>query len=266
MPPEVVLADNDTSMRSRLRDMLLAAGHNVECLSDDNEIISRLRTKRPHLLIVDKDLAPAGGIQVARKARELDRDLKIALLTKENLGAEDKSKTLTLNVRGIKKDLDSHFTLKTLLEISIEFNDKVEENRHFHLGKVLLVDDTAEIRTPLKIFLNMRGLDVSEAGDGRQALSRVYAERPRLAVIDERMPGMNGTELLKNIKEFDSSIQVILISGAYDPDNSQKAEELGACDYLIKPFSLQYLEALVLSVLIVSRKARDGKTDIACGQ
>lgn len=266
MPSEVVLADNDTSLRSRLRDMLLDAGHNVECLSDHNEIISRVRAKRPRLLIVDKDLAPAGGIQVAREARELDRGLKIALLAKDNLGAEDKSKAFLLNARGIKKDLDSHFTLKALLEISLEINDKVEESRYFHLGRVLLVDDTVKIRTSLKIFLKMRGLDVREAADGRQALSRVYAERPRLAVIDERMPGMSGTELLKKIKEFDPSIQVILISGTYDSDSFRKAAGLGACDCIAKPFSLQTLEALVLSVLIVSRKATDGKTDTACGQ
>ena len=186
MPSEMVLADNDTNLRSRLRDMLLDAGHNVECLSDHNEIISRVRAKRPHLLIVDKDLAPAGGIQVAREARELDRDLKIALLAKDNLSAEDKPKALLLNVRGIKKDLDGHFTLKALLKISLEINDKVEESRHFHLGRVLLVDDNVKIRTSLKIFLKTRGLDVREAADGRQALSRVYAERPRLVVNDQK--------------------------------------------------------------------------------
>lgn len=265
MPPEIVLADDEISLRTRLRNMLQTAGHNVECLSDDNEIISRLQAKRPGLLIVDKYLA-SGGIRTVKRVREFDPDLKIALLAKDNLDAEDMSQVSLLNVRTVKKDLESHFTLKMLLEISVEIRGRVEEKRHSHLGKVLLVDDAAGIRMPLKVFMEMRGLDISEAADGRQALERVYLERPRLAIVDDKMPGMTGIELLRKIKEFDPSIQVILISGTQDMDSRRQAAELGVCDYLIKPFSLHNLEAMVLSILIVSRKEGYGKTDTACGQ
>lgn len=235
--------------------MMHTAGHNVHSISSADEVLSHLETKEAHLLIIDKDLAPEGGISILEKLRQLELKLKtkIVFLIKEELDSDEKSRVRLLNVLSLKKDLTNHLMLKMILELIVEINEKTEKSRHAHLGKVLVVDDTPEIRVSLKTFLKIRGLDVYDAADGEQALRQVETEKPRLVITDERMPGMNGLTVLKKIKEIDSSIKVVMISGAQDEKVVRMALELGACDYITKPFSFQSLEALVLSILLLDK-------------
>ena len=112
--------------------------------------------------------------------------------------------------------------------------------------KLLVADDEQKICRLLETFFAERGFDVRVAHDGKTALQCIQDERPHLVFLDLHMPGLNGLDVLKEARALDATIKVIIITAIEDEETIRKAKELGAADYVIKPFSLEYLKEEVL--------------------
>lgn len=102
--------------------------------------------------------------------------------------------------------------------------------------KILTVDDEVDICEHIKDVFSRIGYEVLISLNGKDALSIVKKEKPGIVFLDILMTGMTGLEVLRQIKEFDSSIKVIMLSIADDPDTQNKARLLGADGFLKKPF------------------------------
>ncbi|MBP7262544.1 MAG: sigma-54-dependent Fis family transcriptional regulator [Spirochaetia bacterium] len=102
--------------------------------------------------------------------------------------------------------------------------------------RVLVADDEPRLLDSIKDFLGAEGIDVGTAPDGSAARSLVSEEAWDAAVLDIRMPGMDGLALLAWIKEAGYSLPVIMMSAHGDVRDAVEAMRLGACDYLVKPF------------------------------
>lgn len=113
--------------------------------------------------------------------------------------------------------------------------------------KLLVADDETKIAKILQTFFTERGYEVHLANDGTTALECIRRERPHLILLDLRMPGPSGLEVLKAAKQLDETIKVIIITALDDQQLMSQARELGASDYVIKPFSLDYLQNEVLA-------------------
>ncbi len=100
---------------------------------------------------------------------------------------------------------------------------------------VLLVDDEEEFVQALAKRLRARGLDVETAADGAAALEKVQHSRYHAVVLDLAMPGMDGVETLRRIKELDPQAQVILLTGHGTVHAGVEAMKIGAMDFLEKP-------------------------------
>lgn len=121
--------------------------------------------------------------------------------------------------------------------------------------KILIVDDEIEICNIFYDFFTPKGYEVSKATSGKEALEKVEAQKPNLVFLDIRMPQMDGLEVLKQIKEIDKSITVIMVTVLKDERIAKKAIKLGASDYVTKPLSFDYLErAAVLAELNAKAK------------
>lgn len=114
--------------------------------------------------------------------------------------------------------------------------------------KILVVDDEDDVRLFLQDFLNERNLIVDTAESGEAALIRVEKDRPDIVLLDIMMPGMDGIECLKKIKQKHPEIIVIMITALKDETRIAKAREYGAHNYIVKPFSLSYLETELMKL------------------
>jgi DNA-binding response OmpR family regulator len=119
----------------------------------------------------------------------------------------------------------------------------------YELGAILLVDDDPKIRAILQSFLELRGFEVRLAETGEAALQSLAMDAPRAILLDMKMPGMDGLLTLKHIRAQHPSLPVIVITSLDEDPTMEEAELLGANDYLIKPFNLQHLEAVLLTKL-----------------
>ncbi len=112
--------------------------------------------------------------------------------------------------------------------------------------KLLVADDEPKICRLLENFFTERGYNVILASDGASALATIKEERPHIVFLDLHMPGLNGLDVLKEAVLFDETIKVIVITAIEDQETIEEAKRMGAADYVIKPFSLEYLKEEVL--------------------
>ncbi len=114
--------------------------------------------------------------------------------------------------------------------------------------RILLVDDEPAIRDVLGVYLRDDGFAVSEAGDGVAALQRAILERPALVVLDLTLPLLSGFEVFRRLRAF-SDVPVIMLTARALEVDCVVGLELGADDYIGKPFSPREVVARVKSVL-----------------
>jgi DNA-binding NtrC family response regulator len=109
---------------------------------------------------------------------------------------------------------------------------------------VLIVDDERTLARAIKAFLTESGYEAEVAGDAEQALRLLETMRPDVVFCDVRLPGMNGIDLLRKIREFDAAIPVVIMTAHGTIEGAVEAVKLGAFDYLKKPVDLEELKLL----------------------
>jgi len=118
------------------------------------------------------------------------------------------------------------------------------------MSKILVVDDAAFMRMNLKNILTNEGFgEVVEAENGEMAIQKYKNEQPDLVTLDITMPEMDGIEALEKIKENDPDATVIMCSAMGQQSMVIKAIELGAKDFIVKPFDKGKIKEAVSKVL-----------------
>lgn len=116
--------------------------------------------------------------------------------------------------------------------------------------RVLVVDDEPFVREVLSRFLSERGYQVDVAEDGQAALALIRDDAPDIVLLDLKMPRLGGLELLRILRDDGAELAVITISGHADEDTARESLDLGAADFINKPFDLEYLETSLLAKLL----------------
>ncbi len=106
---------------------------------------------------------------------------------------------------------------------------------------MLLVDDEDDFRTTLANRLKLRKIDVTDAASGNEAIELVKQKSFDVAVIDVKMPGIDGIETLKQIKQIKPAVEIIMLTGHASIESGMEAMKLGAYDYVMKPCDIDEL-------------------------
>jgi two-component system nitrogen regulation response regulator NtrX len=124
-------------------------------------------------------------------------------------------------------------------------------------GRILIIDDDASVRSVLKRILDGAGYGVQEAGDAFQALEMMDAQPPDAALLDIKMPGMDGLGLMDNLHQRGLEIPVVILTGHGDEFTSQQCLDAGAAAYLTKPPDRADLLLAVKGAVAQGRVARE---------
>ncbi|MCY3982977.1 MAG: sigma-54 dependent transcriptional regulator [Roseovarius sp.] len=123
--------------------------------------------------------------------------------------------------------------------------------------KVAIVDDEIDIRNSISQWLALSGYDTETFSSAEEALEKVGADYPGVVITDIRMSGMGGIQLLKKLKGIDSTLPVIIITGHGDVPLAVKAMQIGAIDFLEKPFKPENISELVREAASARRMVLD---------
>jgi len=123
------------------------------------------------------------------------------------------------------------------------------------LGKILVVDDDIEVCSTLTEHLEEQGYTVTAVADAEEALQAARRECPDLILLDLLLPGGNGLQVLRRVRQDDPTVSVVVMTGLEDDGLAASTIQLGAVHCLRKPFGLDRLDRAVRSGLGVRRKS-----------
>jgi DNA-binding response OmpR family regulator len=129
--------------------------------------------------------------------------------------------------------------------------------------KILVADDEQEIRNLLDHFLKGQGYEVILASDGNEALKLASEKNPQVIILDIKMPGLDGLEVCKRLKEKEQTklIPVIVVTGF--EDNKMEALDIGADDFVNKPFNMAEIASRVKSALRIKHLSNELERAVA---
>lgn len=119
------------------------------------------------------------------------------------------------------------------------------------MKKLLIVDDELDVQEFAANFFRKRKIEVITTASGEEAINIARKDTPHLILLDIKMPGIDGIETLRRIREQDKYIKVIMVTGKKleEEDAFARCQELGALDYIHKPLELDELERVVMKAL-----------------
>ncbi len=126
--------------------------------------------------------------------------------------------------------------------------------------KLLVVDDEQRFLFTAEKILKRQGFDVFIAESGQKALSLLDENDVQVVVLDVKMPGMNGTQTLKEIKRQYPHVKVIMLTGHATVPSAVETMQMGASDYLMKPVAMDQLIKKIRE--LVDRNAKDDSTNL----
>jgi len=118
---------------------------------------------------------------------------------------------------------------------------------------ILLIDDENGFRRPMEFWLKAKGYQVAGATSGEEGLMMIARERPSIVCLDMKMPGMNGIEVLRKIRENDKILPVIMITAHGTPKDMEEAERLGISGFFRKDDDFATAAKLIIIALESSK-------------
>jgi DNA-binding response OmpR family regulator len=125
------------------------------------------------------------------------------------------------------------------------------------MQSILIIDDDDRLRDTVCIMLEQERFQVLQAGDGRRGLEQALTLKPDLIIVDLRLPGMSGMEVCKQVRAAKMTMPIIVLSAVGEEVDKVLLLEMGADDYIVKPFGTRELLARVRAVLRRMPEARD---------
>jgi len=257
----ILVVDDERLICDLLRSVLAGHGHEVLMAMNGREGLELFKKHRPRFTLLDLRMPEMNGIEVLKQIRAIDPQAAVLILTAwgsdaleqqaRQLGVVDfLSKGLSLDVLVAAMERTLQQTAQAASPAQAAAPGGAPRTAPVAAGDgdfILVVDDEPQIRDLLKRFLALRGYKVRVASDGQQALTMVEQEAPQLIVLDVYMPGINGVEVLRQLRRRKFTGGVILLTGSQDDKLLQEALDLGSVDVMGKPVDLERL-ALAIQV------------------
>jgi DNA-binding response OmpR family regulator len=249
---KILIIDDAPNLDGFLKEILQRRGYVVHTSSDDENGYLLFKNQKPDIIFIGIRDQRSSKWNVIKKIHAAVVNAPIIALldspSKELESQTAEAGCTSCIFKGLKPEELVETVLKTCEDHAPLSHDSGSASTK---GRILVVDDEEVVRTVLSRFLKGKGYDVVTAVNGKEALDRIKKERPHLMLLDIRMPEMDGFEVLRRVHEVDREIAVMMITANTDIDEARKTMEMGACDYIVKPFHLDYLETTVMAKLLM---------------
>jgi DNA-binding NtrC family response regulator len=265
---KILIIDDDGMVRDALTVFLTRAGHEVTSVVDGADGLLVFKNNHPDLVVLDRELPSLSGSEVLAGIMGTAPETRVIILTGYD-SPEDADKYIKSGATSFLSKADGLSNVLTEIErILGEFpktadvpEDKSSSGVNPPLsraggGRILIVDDDDSIREVLSRFLVSEGYVAFSVADGKAALAFVERDEPDIVLLDIYMPEMNGTEVLKELREKRPGVDVLMITGNADEEVARDCLKGGAFDYISKPVNLSALQTLIRARLLVRRKTR----------
>lgn len=227
----ILVVEDEPSIADLLRHHLEKAGYTVTIAASGRQALEAAHNAPPDLITMDVLLPDMDGFEAIRRLRQDTRTRDIPVVVVSIM--QDEQQALQLGVDAyLTKPIDERHLLDTVATLLARGE------------KILVADDDPDILRLLRRVLRRHGFPTVTAEDGGEALTKIASERPALVLLDLKMPGVDGFQVLRTLKAGASTrnIPIIVMTGAEAyRDSVGHVMALGAADFLRKPLDLKDL-------------------------
>ena len=239
---KVLLVDDEKEFVESLSERLELRNLDADIAYDGEQALQAIQEGEPDVMVLDLRMPGIDGLEVLRRAKEAHPNVRIIVLTGHGTDKdEEEARKLGASVY-LKKPIDIDNLVGALNKEKI---------------KVLLVDDEKDFVDSLSERLALRNLDAKIAYDGEQALQAVKEGEPDVMVLDLRMPGINGLDVLRKVRKSNPNVQVVVLTGHGSEKDEKAARKLGAVAYMKKPADIDQLVGTLQKAWSRLKKSRD---------
>ncbi|MDP2941055.1 MAG: response regulator [Candidatus Omnitrophota bacterium] len=241
---KILTVDDEIDICGHIKDVFSRLGYEVLTASSGKDALSILKQERPGIVFLDILMSGMTGLEILRQIKEFDASIKVIMLSIAD-DPDTRNKARILGADGFLKKpfLDNGLQDEVIRKIN-------ELSRDKELARILIVDDEEGLRTSLKSFLSRRfECEVFEAGTGEEALGLLKKDKFDLMLLDIKMPGISGMEVIKEKKKLGYKLCTWVITRFDSDEVAQAAIKEGADDYIPKPFSLKLLDRKIRDFL-----------------
>lgn len=260
---KILVVDDEQMVCDLMRAVLSSHGHEVLTATDGHEALALFQRHRPSVTLLDLHIPGMDGIEVLKQIRAMNPRAAVMVLTAGG-PARLENQARALGVTDfLKKGLSLDVVLGAM-ERSLQMPSPAAAAPAAGLSgqgatagsqegaTILVVDDEAMIRSLLTKFFTLRGYRVRAAQNGAEALAMVAQQQPDLIILDMYMPGMNGIEVLRELRARHYEGGVVVLTASHDEKLLQQTLDLGSVDVIGKPVNLECLELVVQVGLVIT--------------
>ena len=228
----VMVVDDDPNTRETLKDILENKGFVITLAKDGQEAIKIAKERPEDMVFIDIKLPVLNGLETYLELKKVNPKITVVLITAYREEMQDLIKA------ALRQDIYTCLYKPVDPQEIVQLIEEITQKRRaqVHIVKtILIVEDQENVRLGLSDILEKLGYKTLQAFNGQDALEKARQEKPDLALIDTRMPGMDGIELCRKFKQEEKlPLKVIVYTGQIDAIDAVKARGCGADDYCIK--------------------------------
>ncbi|MFH1662615.1 MAG: response regulator [Chloroflexota bacterium] len=232
MKTNILVVDDLRSSRLTLGGILEDEGHNVVLAENGYQAIEAARQLSFDLIFMDIKMPGINGVQTFREVKKINPRAAVIMMTAYSV--EDL----------VREALEEGAYAVVCKPFDIEHIVSIIESA-LHKTLILVVDDYFADRETLKVILDGRGYRVVTAESGAEALARVKEKHFNIIFLDIRLPDIDGVEIFEQVKEIDSEVSVIMMTGYSEEEMVSRAISRGAYTCIYKPLNVEKILALV---------------------
>ena len=241
---KILIVDNEKGLCEYIRDFFKPRGYDVLIATSGEAALAIAKKEKPELALLDINMPEMNGLEVLRQIKNISPQTKVIMITvSDDADTREKARVL-----GADEFISKPFTTDYLEDVVIL---KVSEMAKTKVPvSILIVDDEEDVRNSLRNILNRRfECKIAEVGSGEEALELLKKDMFDLVLLDIKMPGISGVDVLKKKKEWSHKPRIWVITGFDSEEMAHKVMKEGADDYIPKPFSIRLLERKISDFL-----------------
>jgi len=241
---KLLVVDDEKRFCNYLKDFFSSRGHKVFTATNAKDALALVEKEVPDLVLLDVNMPDMNGLEVLRLIkRDSPRTRVIMVTVNKDEDTREKAKLF-----GADDFIKKPFTTDYLQDVVILKMNEITKTKE--PARILIVDDEDGIRTSLRDFLVKRfECEIVEADDGEKALNFLRKDKFDLVFLDIKMPGISGTEVIKEKKKLDYKPAIWVITRFDSEEVAHEVIKQGADEYIPKPLSLRTLDGKIRNFL-----------------
>jgi len=252
---KILVIDDDRMNCHLLHAVLTRHGYEVHTATSGLEGLNLFRQHAPRVTILDLRMPGMDGLTTLKEIRAIDPHAPVIILGGGATEIQENQARALRVTDFVRKGLSLDVLVEGVNRV-VQQPARKQEGTGGHPGgadtgeTVLVVDDEQLVRDLLVQFLSLRGYRALGVKEGLEAISMVEQTSPDLILLDLMLPGMNGLEVLRRLRDKHFRGAIIIVTGSYDEELLQDAWSLHPQEVIAKPIDLDKLLAMIQLVLV----------------